>query len=85
MPLISDSQDKKNQRKDHDREVLKKSPHSPIPWLLPRSTFHLLTSMSIHSFIHLLIHSFNSFHHLVTLMCLVNIKALLCIKCHAWC
>lgn len=74
MPLISDSQDKKNPTQGPRQGGPQKKPLFSHSLAAPQVHLSLLTSMSIHSFIHLLIHSFNSFHHLVTLMCLVNIK-----------
>ena len=72
MPLISDSRDKKNQCEDHDREVLKEKPSFSDS--LAAHQIHLsLTHMHVHSLFHPFAHSFNSFHHLFTLMHLVSI------------
>ena len=57
MPLISDSRDKKNQCKDHNRKVLKEKPSFPHSLAAPQ--VHLsLTHVYVHSLFHPLAHSF---------------------------
>lgn len=82
MPLISDSRDKKNQCKDHDREVLKEKPSfsdSLVAHQIHLSLTHMYVHSLFHPFAHSFIQQFSSFIHSHAFSQYL-IKALLCIK-----